>query len=59
MIFRQLREGDVEKAREWWQVIEYENIPLIDAMLADKATLDIKLGGDQPPPVYGRLPSRW
>jgi predicted membrane-bound spermidine synthase len=55
----ELREGDVEKARNWWQIIEMENIPLIDAMIADKATLDIKLGGDQPPPVYGKLPSRW
>jgi hypothetical protein len=54
----ELRAGDVEKARSWWQIIELENIPIIDAMIADKATMDIKLGGQPPPPVYGRLPSR-
>lgn len=55
----EVREGDVKKASDWWQVIEHENIPLLDVMIADKATLDIKLGGDPPLPVYGEFPDRW
>ncbi|MEN8136247.1 MAG: hypothetical protein ABFS18_12045 [Thermodesulfobacteriota bacterium] len=54
----EMRAGDPDKARSWWEVIEQYNIPVLDAMIDDKVTLDIKLGGQPPPPVYGRLPNR-
>ncbi len=49
--------GDPKKADQWWKVIEEENIQQTIAMKVDRATLDIKLGG-QPVPVYRRLPPK-
>lgn len=51
--------GNVERAQSWWNVIEQSNIPIVEAMKLDKAILDIRLGGQPPPVVYGKLPSRW
>lgn len=50
--------GKPERASLWWKVIEEQNIQQTSVMKADKANLDIKLGGDLPPAIYGRLPER-
>jgi hypothetical protein len=54
-----VKEGDPEKALQWWQLIEENQLEVTPAMRRDKSILDIKLGGDPPPPFYGRLPDRW
>lgn len=51
--------GEIETANRWWKVVLEKNMPQTTTMKADKATLDIKLGGAPPPPIYGRLPNRW
>ncbi|MDF1579052.1 MAG: hypothetical protein P1P81_11490, partial [Desulfobulbales bacterium] len=48
------KEGDPQKALAWWDLIGQNNIPVPDSLRADKALLDIKLGGQPPPLVYGR-----
>jgi spermidine synthase len=55
----EVKVGEVEKASRWWLEIEARQVEVTAAMQRDKTTLDIKLGGDPPPPVYGRLPSLW
>jgi spermidine synthase len=55
----EVKEGEAIKARNWWREIEQRQMEVTAAMQREKTTLDIKLGGDPPPPVYGRLPSLW
>ncbi|MFO7605444.1 MAG: hypothetical protein R6W72_03945 [Desulfurivibrionaceae bacterium] len=56
-LFRcEAKEGDARKALTWWKYMAENNIAVTEYLLADKTALDIKLGGDPPPPVYGRLP---
>jgi len=55
----EVKEGDPEKALQWWQLIEENQLEVSPAMRRDKSILDIKLGGDPPPPFHGRLPDRW
>jgi spermidine synthase/MFS family permease len=52
------KEGEAAKALRWWREIEQRQMGVTAAMQRDKITLDIKLGGDPPPPVYA-LPSLW
>lgn len=52
----EMKRGEAGKALAWWKLIEEQKVPGIEAIAAHKATLDIKLGGQPPPPVYGRLP---
>jgi spermidine synthase len=55
----EVKEGDPEKALQWWQLIEENQMEVAPAMRRDKLILDIKLGGAPPPPFHGRLPDRW
>jgi len=55
----EVKEGDPEKALQWWQLIEENQLEVTPAMRRDKSILDIKLGGEPPPPFHGRLPDRW
>lgn len=52
------RVGDAAKARGLWKLIEQYEIPVTESLVADQAALEIKMGGQPPPPVYGKLPSR-
>ncbi|MFN2366403.1 MAG: hypothetical protein ABR523_08075, partial [Desulfurivibrionaceae bacterium] len=50
--------GNPQKALYWWSLIERNRIYQTNSLKMDKAILDIKLGGQPPPPVYRRLPGR-
>lgn len=52
----EMKRGEAGKALAWWKLIEEQKVPGIEAITAHKATLDIKLGGQPPPAVYGRQP---
>lgn len=52
----EVKVGEPEKARRWWQVIEQGQLEVTEEMQLNKTSLDIKLGGVAPP-VYGSLPS--
>jgi spermidine synthase len=58
IFYCEMKEGEPGKAMEWWKLIEQQNKPEIAVLEEHKASLDIKLGGQPPPPVYGRLPNR-
>lgn len=55
----EVKAGEPEKARRWWQIIEARQPEVTAAMQRDKDILEIKGGGLPPPPIYGRLPSLW
>jgi spermidine synthase len=55
----EVKAGELENGRRWWQIIEQRRLELTEEMQRDKISLDIKLGGSPPSPVYGSLPSRW
>lgn len=57
VFYCEARAGDSGKALGWWKLIEQRKIPQTEFLQAAKTTLDIKLGGAPPPPVYGRLSS--
>ncbi|MEN8136246.1 MAG: hypothetical protein ABFS18_12040 [Thermodesulfobacteriota bacterium] len=55
--FCESKMGDVQKALDWWDLMRENNLPVTEYLLVEKVALDIKLGVE-PPPVYGKLPSR-
>ena len=55
----EVKAGEPEKALQWWQAIVVNQLEMTPDMQRNKALLDIKLGGEPPPALYGRLPDRW
>jgi spermidine synthase len=53
IFYCEVKAGELDNARRWWQVIEQRQFEVTEEMRRDKVSLDIKLGGS-PPPVYGR-----
>jgi predicted membrane-bound spermidine synthase len=55
----EVKEGDLQRALTFWKVIAENGFVVLDETRLAKNILNIKLGGEPPPPYYGRLPERF